>query len=124
MSFVYMKIPLRHASGEAADALHRALDRALSASGLGTLLGWGTSLPSANAREDDPDAFHRIDVTLRDAGDLDAFRALLPALALPDGTRLHFSASGVAMQQTLGGGDWGRAAPSEPARLSSRFPGR
>ncbi|KFN49518.1 hypothetical protein [Arenimonas composti] len=109
MFFAYLKVPLAQASGEAADALHRTLDGELAATGAGTLLGWGTSLPSADAREDDPGCFHRIDIGLREPAALEALRPALLGLGLAEGTRLHFNVDGVAMHQTLAGDGWGAA---------------
>jgi hypothetical protein len=112
MHFVYVKVPLRGLAKHALDALHQALQTALETSATGSLLSWGTSVPAAGAREDDPGSFHRIDIELDDleAG-LQVLREALPSLHAAPGTELHFTAQGAALQQVLSEAGWGARGP-------------
>lgn len=123
MPFAYLKVPLYSVRGDGTDALHRALDHALGASGVGNLLAWGTSLPSPLAREDDPEAFHRVDIGLREGNDLEGLRQALRRLSLADGSALHFTHEGVPMRQLLSGGEWGEATATD-AHPRQRLRGR
>lgn len=113
MHFVYLKVPLASALGRAPERLHDAIEQDLVAAGAGSVLSWGTSLPSVDASEHDPGAFHRVDLGLRqlDAG-LEALRARLLAMDAPDGTELHFTESGEALQQVVARGRWSERGAS------------
>jgi len=121
MHFVYVKVPLRGLAKQALDALHQALESALETSATGSLLSWGTSVPSAGASESDPGSFHRVDIELHDqeAG-LQVLREVLPRLSAAHGTELHFTVHGAALQQTLSEAGWG----AQVARAGSHRPRR
>lgn len=112
MHFVYVKVPLWGTTDPASDALHRALEQELETAGVGSLVGWGTSLPSAGATERDPGSFHRVDIEIREleAG-LRVLREALATLKSPLGTELHFTAEGTAWQQSLSEGGWSDQVP-------------
>ena len=123
MHFVYVKVPLRHMDRPALDALHLALEDALAAAGAGSLVGWGTSVPTPTSSLNDPHAFHRMDLDLADLqAALGVVRDTLMQRELPPGTELHYTAEGTAVQMSLAQGVWSppvpRATPCRP--LASR----
>jgi len=116
MHFAYIKVPHHSLPGQAFDALHYALEQELTAAGVGELISWGTSLPSARARESDPGSFHRVDVELRQlATGLDLLREALLKVGVPHGTELHYTVQGATRQQTLTEGGWGAEVQSTGA---------
>ncbi|MDB5941083.1 MAG: hypothetical protein JWQ13_649 [Ramlibacter sp.] len=90
-TFIYVKIPVPGGIESEDRSLDEAIDRALAAGALGSVLGWGSSLGERTADGSRPVAFHRIDVQV---DDLDAGRAalhgLLPGLGVPVATELHY----------------------------------
>ncbi|MBZ8141102.1 hypothetical protein CLD22_14465 [Rubrivivax gelatinosus] len=115
MDFLYVKIPTAEESADAHHTMHEALERALAEAGLGTLLGWGSSLGEAGEAGLRPLRFHRIDV---EVAELDAARALLQrtlaVLGAAPGTELHYNVSRRARVDVFGASGW--ATRAQPAR--------
>lgn len=112
MHFVYVKVPQRrHATPDLED-LHNALQLALDQAQAGGILGWGTSLPAAEAAAGAPGSFHRIDIELQapEAG-LQVLREALSRLGAPAGTELHYTQDGTAWQQSLSVQGWSAPMP-------------
>ncbi len=90
-AFIYLKIPVVGGQESADHSLDEAIDQALQQRGLGTVLGWGSSLGNRRANGSRPVAFHRIDMEVHD---LQAARAglhqVLPLLDVPAGTEAHY----------------------------------
>lgn len=90
-AFIYLKIPVVGGQESADHSLDEAIDEALQQRGLGTVLGWGSSLGLRRANGSRPVAFHRIDMEVRE---LHAARAglhqVLPTLEVPAGSELHY----------------------------------
>ena len=117
MHFVYLKIPMppragRHAEGPHA-ALDQSLDQALSRAGLGSVLGWGTSMSQGAGPAP---AFHRVDIEVADLpAALELLRTALRHLQAPPQTELHYTQGGQALQQDLGPDGWGASHPTTAA---------
>jgi hypothetical protein len=121
MHFVYIKVPLQGTSDQTWDAMHLALEHELTAAGVGSLIGWGTSVPTVGAATDDPGSFHRIDIELQalEHG-LKVLRETLASMKSPPGTELHFTAQGSPLQQSLSENGWGAEVPRSGAHRSGR----
>ncbi|MBI3349341.1 MAG: hypothetical protein HY020_19285 [Burkholderiales bacterium] len=125
-SFVYVKIPLHPGQAERLPALHEDIERVLSADGLGELIGWGRSLPSLPGGRSGPEAaHHRLDIEVADqTRALVVLRHALAGLAVPDGTELHFTQDGQALQCLYERETWGSpmrsTATSRPVRNPAR----
>ncbi|MBB3197103.1 hypothetical protein [Roseateles terrae] len=104
-AFVYLKLPTRHLPAD--HRLEDRIDQALRDAGLGTVLGWGSSLGDAPPGQMRPLAFLRIDI---EAENLDGARQLLrPFLQrvdIPAGTELHFTRGHQPLQDFFDGTDW------------------
>ena len=120
MHFVYLKIPMppkagRHTEGPHS-ALDQSLDQALARAGLGSVLGWGTSVSPDAAGAGLAPAFHRVDIEVSDLpAALELLRAALRHLQAPPRTELHYTHNGQALQQDLGPEGWGDSHPTTAA---------
>lgn len=112
-AFIYLKLPTHQLPAE--HRLEDRIDQALRDAGLGTVLGWGSSLGDAPPGQMRPLAFLRIDI---EAEDLDGARQLLrPFLqraGIPVGTELHFTRGHQPLQDLFDGTAW---------RLDQSIPG-
>jgi hypothetical protein len=112
-AFIYLKLPTLHLPED--HRLEDHIDLALRDAGLGTVLGWGSSLGDAPPGQMRPLAFLRIDI---EAEDLDGARQLLRAflrrVGIPAGTELHFTRGRQPLQDVFDGTDW---------RLDQTLPG-
>lgn len=112
--FVYVKIPLLPGQAEGLPALHEDIERVLSTDARGSLISWGSSL------SDTPDgrgigavSHHRLDIEVVDqAGGLALLEDALARLAAPDGTELHYTQGGQALQKVYTGARWAAPTPS------------
>lgn len=90
-AFIYVKVPVAGGEESADRSLDDSIDEALGQRGLGSVLGWGSSLGDAKADGSRPIAFHRIDIQ---ANDLQSARfglhQVLAAIGVPAGTEVHF----------------------------------
>jgi hypothetical protein len=114
MYFVYVKIPARtgFAAAQQEQRLHEGLEVALTAQGLGSILGWGQSWASGQTDASSRVAFHRIDVEMTEPGaSLAVLRHSLTELEAPPGCELHYTLDETAWQEVLGAQGW---APAEP----------
>ena len=91
--YLYIKIPvLRRAREADPDHLREdKIDQLLKAHGVGTVVGWGSSMGEPLPNGTRPIAYTRIDV---EVADITAARAVLqtqlPALGVPTGTQIHY----------------------------------
>jgi hypothetical protein len=90
--FLYVKIPV---TKDVVDPIHSredAIDQALRKKGVGSVLGWGSSLGEVQPDGSREVAYTRIDI---DVTNIDAARTLLqatlPALVVPAGTEIHYT---------------------------------
>lgn len=104
-AFIYLKLPTHQLPAD--HRLEDRIDQALRGAGVGTVLGWGSSLGDAPPGQMRPLAFLRIDI---EAEDLDGARQLLRAMLLdggmPTGTELHFTRDHHPLQDIFDGADW------------------
>lgn len=104
-AFIYLKLPTHQLPAD--HRLEDRIDQALREAGVGTVLGWGSSLGDAPPGQMRPLAFLRIDI---EADDLNGARQLLRALLLdagmPTGTELHFTRDHHPLQDLFDGTDW------------------
>ncbi len=114
-SFVYAKIPLRDGVAERVDEVHEAVEQALSAHSAGALIGWGRSVSNTV----DAATHHRLDIEVSDQAL--ALAALQDVLASFDGTELHYTEAGEALQIVRAGAAWAGPVPST---ATSRHPRR
>jgi len=104
-AFIYLKLPTHQLPED--HGLEDRIDQALRGAGVGSVLGWGSSLGEAPPGQMRPLAFLRIDI---EAEDLDGARQLLrqflPPAGVPVGTELHFSQAHQPLQDLLEPGGW------------------
>ncbi|WAC72955.1 hypothetical protein OU995_26165 [Roseateles sp. SL47] len=112
-AFIYLKLPTHELPAD--HRLEDRIDQTLRDAGLGTVLGWGSSLGDAPPGQMRPLAFLRIDI---EAEDLDGarllLRQLLPEVGVPVGTELHFTRAHQPLQDVLEPTGW---------RLETLLPG-
>lgn len=117
-SFVYVKIP---AAVLREHELHAALEDALTAQGLGSLVGWGASIDGVPAGGRSRPAFHRIDIEVVDLPRaLEVLKAALVALGVPQRSELHYTQEGEALQQEYGPEGWSASRPTTAAHRGRR----
>lgn len=118
--FVYAKIPLHPGMAERLPAIYEAVEQWLSRHAAGTLISWGRSVSGAGGV--DAVTHQRLDIELGDqARGLALLKEALVDLGVPDGTELHYTADGEALQMVSAGATW--AAPM-PSTATSRPPRR
>ncbi len=104
-AFIYLKLPTHQLPAD--HRLEDRIDQALREAGVGTVLGWGSSLGDAPPGQMRPLAFLRIDI---EADDLDGARQLLRDFLLeagiPTGTELHFTRDHQPLQDLFDGTLW------------------
>ncbi|MBV8033745.1 hypothetical protein [Roseateles sp.] len=124
--FVYVKIPLDGGQAERMPALHEGLERVLAAQALGELIGWGGSLSAPPGGPGGAAvSHHRLDIEVIDQGRaLAVLQDALAGFAAPDGTELHYTEAGRAMQRVYAGARWAAATPSTATSRHARGPGR
>ncbi|MFT7774019.1 hypothetical protein [Roseateles sp.] len=112
--FVYVKVPLGPGQAARLPALHEDIERVLSTEAMGTLIGWGSSLSDApDGRGVGAASHHRLDIEVVDqTGGLALLEDALARLAAPDGTELHYTHDGKALQKVYAGARWGATTPS------------
>ena len=110
--FVYVKIPVVK---DAADPFHwreDEIDQVLSDKGIGSVIGWGSSLGTVLQDGSREIAFTRIDINVTD---LTMARALLqttlPALEAPSGTEIHYTIEQQNLEDILTPSGWLLAQP-------------
>lgn len=112
-AFVYVKIPAVAGIESDDRGLDEAIDQALTDRGLGSVLGWGSSLGERKADGSRPVAFHRIDVQV---GELEvaraALHAMLPTLGVPAATELHYAVDDRHLHDVYDGPLWRLALPA------------
>lgn len=106
--FVYLKLPATEMPRE--HGLEDRIDQALRLAGLGSVLGWGSSVGDPAAGPTLAMAYQRIDIEVED---LEAARrllqALLPDLGIPSGTELHYTRQRQPLQDLYQPGGWQQA---------------
>ena len=119
-SFVYVKIPAITDLVDQGAAREDRIDQALSAKGIGSVQGWGTSMGEARPDGSRAIEFHRIDI---DVIDLAAARVvlqqILATLGAPIGTEIHYKNNQMNLQDVYAPGGWVLELP-RPPRASSR----
>jgi hypothetical protein len=112
-SFVYVKVPVASLREH---ELHAALEGALTAEGLGSVVGWGASVDDRLKP-----AFHRIDIEVFDLPRaLVVLMASLEAFGVPPRSELHYTLQGQALQQEYGPGGWSASRPTTAAHRGRR----
>ncbi|CAM3643297.1 hypothetical protein [Roseateles saccharophilus] len=120
-SFVYAKIPLRPGAAEHMDEVHEAVEQALAARSAGTLIGWGRSVSNAG----DAVMHHRLDIEVDgQARGLAVLKEALAGLGVPDGTELHYTVDGEALQIVRAGASWAEPVRSTATSRHMRRTGR
>ena len=105
--FVYLKIPADIGPLVRAQRFEDPIDAALGRDGLGEVSGGGSSLGEARADGSRPIEFCGIDIDCTDReAVLALLRVLLPGLGLPAGSELHYTASGLRLQDAFDGDVW------------------
>lgn len=105
--FLYVKIPEAPRVRGDQHHLHAAIEQALSSSGTGSLLGWGTSVGEPDEQGLRRPAHHRLDIEVTDlARGLAQIQQALPAAGAPQGTEIHGHRAGGAFVQVWGPGGW------------------
>jgi hypothetical protein len=115
MHFVYVKLPLGHgkAEDERLEDLHVAIDQLLTDQRLGDLISWGASVTPSERLDQPAVVHHRMDMEVADlALALPALQQALATLLAPEGTEVHFTRDGVALQQRYTRGSWSDVEPS------------
>jgi hypothetical protein len=112
-TFIYVKIPVGAGADSEDRSLDEAVDSALVDQGIGSVLGWGSSLGERQADGSRPVAFHRIDVQVKalDAG-RSALREMLPALGVPAATELHYVVDNRHLLDVYQGSGWRIGQPA------------
>jgi len=129
MHFVYVKIPVGTQADTALreQGFHEGLELALTAQGLGSVLGWGASLSARSPDEPSRVAFHRIDIEITEpALALDLLQRTLIALDAPFGAELHYTLDDISWHSAYGPAGWSEAQavnPTMPRRGSARKTG-
>ena len=119
--FVYAKIPLRPGVAERMPSMYEAVERVLSAHAAGTLIGWGRSVSSTDGRGIEAVTHQRLDIELGDqARGLALLQATLAGFDVPDGTELHYTVDGEALQMVSSGACWAAPTPSTATSRPSR----
>jgi hypothetical protein len=117
-SFVYVKVP---AASLPEHELHAALEDALMAEGLGSVVGWGASVDGAARGGRLKAAFHRIDIEVFDLPRaLEVLKARLTAFGVPQRSELHYTLQGEALQQESGPDGWSEGRPTTAAHRGRR----
>ncbi len=112
--FVYIKIPSAIQPIDRGSLFEDPIDAALEPGRLGHVSGGGSLL--GNKREDGsrPIEFCGIDVDTTDReAVLSVLRELLPRLGAPPKTELHYTSSGVRLQDRLAGAEWAIGEPRQ-----------
>lgn len=105
--FVYAKIPLRPGWAERLPAIYEAVEQALAASSLGTLVGWGRSVSNPGGGGDEAVTHQRLDIEVGDQPRaLAVLKETLAGLGAPDGTELHYTEDGQALQIVYAAARW------------------
>lgn len=116
MQFIYVKIPLNAGMVERMPGLHEALELALSTDAAGGLIGWGSSSSAAPGHGVGATTHHRLDIDVFDqARALAVLKETLPRLSVPDGTEVHYTQGGRALQMVYARAGWGSPTPSTAA---------
>ena len=88
--FIYVKIPVAGGAVDALEYRNERIDQLLREAGVGTVLGWGSSLGDERPDGTRPVEFHRIDIEVDDlAAARAALRHILADLGAPAGTEIH-----------------------------------
>ena len=112
--FAFVKLPVGAAGEDSGPRLDEAVDDALRAEEVGTVLGWGSSMgePGPDGRR--PVAFHRIDLEIFPVPRAVAVvQAVLTAADAPLGTQIHYHRDGCRLQDVLASDGWVEGLPSE-----------
>lgn len=122
-SFVYAKIPLRPGWAERLPGTYEAVEQALSAGALGTLIGWGRSVSDPGGQGIDAVTHQRLDIEVGDQPRaLGVLKATLARLGVPDGAELHYTEDGQALQMVYAAAGW--AEPTASTATSRHRPRR
>lgn len=106
-AFVYVKTPLLRRAGDREMARDEAIDQALRAQGIGSVIGWGDSLGERLPDGSRPAAFHRVDIDVLDLALVRAaLHALLPVLGVPPGTEIHYKRASRHLQDVYTSAGW------------------
>lgn len=117
MDFFYVKLPIGPKVTDREQIFHEGLDSALTAEEVGSVLGWGSSLSRMKDSEPAHLAFHRVDIDITDFQPARAvIQRTLVALDAPDGTEIHYTVNGTALQDISSSDGW----RTEPCITSTR----
>jgi hypothetical protein len=105
--FIYIKIPGAIQPSDRSDIFEGPIDMALASGKLGHVSGGGTLLGRTRPDGIRPIEFCGIDINTTDRETaLKVLRNLLPALCVPLGTELHYTAEGIRLQDRFLGTEW------------------
>lgn len=104
-AFIYLKLPATEMPRE--HGLEDRIDQALRLAGLGSVLGWGSSVDGSAAGAGLTMAYQRIDIEVEELdGARRLLQSLLPSLGIPSGTELHYTRQRQALQDLYQPGGW------------------
>jgi hypothetical protein len=110
--FVYVKIPVIK---DATDPFHwreDEIDLVLSDKGIGSVIGWGSSLGTVLPDGSREIAYTRIDINVTDLAMARALlQTTLPALEAPTGTEIHYTIEHQNLEDILTPSGWLLAQP-------------
>lgn len=103
--FVYLKLPATDMPRE--HGLEDRIDQALRLAGLGSVLGWGSSVGEPAAGPSLAMTYQRIDIEVENLdGARRLLQSLLPSLGIPSGTELHYTRQRQPLQDLYQPSGW------------------
>jgi hypothetical protein len=119
MHFFYVKLPTGSGLADRERIFHEGLEAALAGDKAGSVLGWGDSLSDVQTSRPARVAFHRIDIEITDFKPaLALLQRTLAALDAPEGTEIHYTVDGTALQDVFSSAGW----RTEPCSTTTQRP--